>query len=39
MENLANVLRMKVRAKAGSPEVVGKIVDTLDAIARKIEEM
>ncbi len=39
MENLANVLRTKVRAKAGSPEVVGKIVDTLDAIARKIEEM
>jgi DNA-binding PadR family transcriptional regulator len=39
MENLANVLRMKVRVKAGSPEVVGKIVDTLDAIARKIEEM
>jgi DNA-binding PadR family transcriptional regulator len=39
MENLANVLRTKVRAKAGSPEVVAKIVDTLDAIARKIEEM
>jgi len=38
MENLANVLRMKVKAKASSPEVVSKIVDTLDAIARKIEE-
>jgi DNA-binding PadR family transcriptional regulator len=38
MENLANVLRMKVRTKATSPEMVSKIVDTLDAIARKIEE-
>jgi DNA-binding PadR family transcriptional regulator len=38
MENLGNVLRIKVRTKATSPEVVSKIVDTLDAIARKIEE-
>ncbi len=38
MENLGNVLRMKIRTKATSPEVVSKIVDTLDAIARKIEE-
>jgi DNA-binding PadR family transcriptional regulator len=39
MENLGNVLRMKLRAKAASPEVVNKIVDTLDALARKIEGM
>ncbi len=39
MENLGNVLRMKFRAKAASPEVVNKIVDTLDAIARNIEGM
>jgi len=39
MENLANVLRMKVRARASSPEVVGKITEILDTIARKIEEL
>jgi hypothetical protein len=33
------VLRMKFRAKATSPEVVNKIVDTLDTIARNIEGM
>jgi len=39
MENLGTVLRMKLRSKASSPEVVSKIVDTLDTIARKIEEL
>jgi DNA-binding PadR family transcriptional regulator len=38
MENLSNVLRHKLHTKATSPEVTRKIVDTLDAIARKIEE-
>jgi DNA-binding PadR family transcriptional regulator len=39
LENLTSVLRTKIRTKATSPEVVGTIVDTLDAIARKIEAM
>lgn len=39
MENLGNVLRMKFRGGAVPQELTRKIVETLDAVARSIEEM
>lgn len=39
MENLGNVLRMKFRASSVPQDLTRKIVETLDAVARTIEEM